>query len=599
MTKATAPATSGRTNSRMLRALPLLIASVFMTSLASPSNATTTPAPTADPTVSGKVTNLKGKLLAEATCLYFWAKDVSAPLGWADSNDCVFIDERGTFEDQLPVGDYKVEVEATNVVRGMFVGGADVTKATTISVPAKGLKGLALKVNTMATVSGKVVDLKGQEIINANCVNFWSQSPSSPTTWTKPLDCAEMDFDGSFTAYVLPGKYKIEVLADNVALHVFVGGDNTLANASVVNVPAEGLSKLLYKMPVQPEFGGKIVGSDGLGMVKPDALYIWGPDAKAASGWSLTGDVWDIDKRGNFHSYLIPGPYKLEFAYGTPSVRKFFGGSSVQTATVFTMPANGMTGAVIGLGLTQPPATPASVQTATADKAVSVAWSHTNIPGAMSYAIVTATPGGATCMTTALQCTVSGLKNGTTYNLSLAFVGDGGTAVSSLGTFTPNVPVFTATPDTRLVNIGATVTLAISNAGSNGRIAIAGKPGILAQVVSANPLGYATATIKIVAAGVTTVTLKSGKLATTATMFVPIAKWATSAKRGKATALSVAAAPAGAAVVFTFTDGSKLSGIATAKNAFAGSLTFTKAGTYTGTVTVNGISYGTSTIVVS
>ncbi|NDB18062.1 MAG: hypothetical protein EB027_02115 [Actinobacteria bacterium] len=291
-------------------------------------------------TVSGKVLNLAGKALVDPWCVYFWPESAEAPGGWARSSNCVETDERGVFSTVLPLGRYKVEVEATNVAYGMFVGGATVDVATTLTVGPKGLKGLKLKVATLAVVSGQFLDVAGKPLVNPNCVYFWFEDNTAETGWSVPDECFEIDPDGYFSAYVAPGKYKLEVQADNIALNTFFGGQNTLATATQLVVSATGLSKQVFKMPTQPPFFGKVTALDGSTLPVPDALYLWTEDATADSGWSVSGDIWDMDSKGTFYAYLVPQKYRIQIVYGTPKVRTFFGGATIEEATTFSMRAH-------------------------------------------------------------------------------------------------------------------------------------------------------------------------------------------------------------------------------------------------------------------
>jgi hypothetical protein len=68
-----------------------------------------------------------------------------------------------------------------------------------------------------------------------------------------------------------------------------------------------------------------------------------------------------------------------------------------------------------------PPSAPGSVTAAAADASAAVTWTAPTSPG--SYPVttyqVTSAPGGHTCLTSTLTCTVTGLTNGTTYTFSV------------------------------------------------------------------------------------------------------------------------------------------------------------------------------------
>jgi len=201
------------------------------------------------------------------------------------SFDCVDLSGTGAFSTLLPVGDYKVQVEASNVVEDMFVGGIDLAKAKTFSVPAKGLVGQLLKVDTMTKVSGRVTGINSQSLANPNCVYFWNQDKTAPGGWSRPDQCADLDFTGAFTAWVPAGSHKVEVQADNVAAETFAGRDGTLLNGTVVKVSTKPIVQLALTVPVQPPMSGNFVIPGLAGIPRPASLTVWVPDSATASGW--------------------------------------------------------------------------------------------------------------------------------------------------------------------------------------------------------------------------------------------------------------------------------------------------------------------------
>jgi hypothetical protein len=68
-----------------------------------------------------------------------------------------------------------------------------------------------------------------------------------------------------------------------------------------------------------------------------------------------------------------------------------------------------------------PPSAPGSVTATGGDASATVTWTAPTSPG--SYPVttyqVTSSPGGHTCLTSALTCTVTGLTNGATYTFSV------------------------------------------------------------------------------------------------------------------------------------------------------------------------------------
>ena len=549
--------------------------------------------------LSGKVMNQQGKNLVDPTCVYLWPQNTAAATGWGPSGDCIELDDKGAFSQTVRIGSYKIAVEATNVASAMFVGGPDVQTATTFAVPAKGLKGLKLKVDTLASVSGKVIDLRSKPLINPNAVIFWAADASTPDGWTALDPAADLDTDGYFTGYLPVGKYKLQIVADNVAANTFVGGDNTLAGGLVVTVAAAGLSKLAYRVPVQPEFSGTVTAIDGSALPFASAIDVWAPDDTDPSGWSLTGDEWSLSRSGEFVGYLVPGPYRLEINYGKPRIRTFFGGATIDKATTFVMPTTDLRQVDLRVGKAAAPHAVANIQGAGADKSIALMWDSGDAADEVAYYRVSTVPAAGSCVTAATMCVVSGLTNGTSYEVTIAAVNETGTTTVSAGSFVPSIPVFTAVPDSPVTTVGSSIHLRIRNAPANAKIALTGKPGVISQSVTANALGMATMTITVTSPGVVALALKAGKAAAKSTVYVPAVKWTTSAKKGKAAKLSVIGAPPNSQLRFNFSNGATVSGVSSAKAAYSGSVTFANTGSYTGAFTVNGVQFGSAVITVS
>jgi len=226
-------------------------------------------------------------------------------------------------------------------------------------------------------------------------------------------------------------------------------------------------------------------------------------------------------------------------------------------------------------------------------------WDSGDAVGAVAYYRVTTVPAAGSCVTAATMCVVSGLTNGTSYEVKIAAVNETGTTTVSAGSFVPSIPVFTAVPDSPVTTVGSSIHLRIRNAPANAKIALTGKPGVTSQTVTANALGMATMTITVTSPGVVALALKAGKGAAKSTVYVPAVKWTTSAKKGKAAKLSVIGAPPNSQLRFSFSNGAAVSGVSSAKAAYSGSVTFANTGSYTGAFTVNGVQFGSAVITVS
>jgi hypothetical protein len=97
-----------------------------------------------------------------------------------------------------------------------------------------------------------------------------------------------------------------------------------------------------------------------------------------------------------------------------------------------------------------PPSAPGSVTATAGDASASVTWTAPTAPG--SYPVstyqVTSSPGGQTCLTSALTCTVTGLTNGTTYTFTVKALSGAGWGESSTpsNAVTPTAPPPPPTP---------------------------------------------------------------------------------------------------------------------------------------------------------
>lgn len=80
-----------------------------------------------------------------------------------------------------------------------------------------------------------------------------------------------------------------------------------------------------------------------------------------------------------------------------------------------------------------PASAPADVTASAGDESASVAWAPPVASGSysISHYLVTARPGGQTCLTTSLTCTVSGLVNGTAYTFTVAALTGAGWSAAS------------------------------------------------------------------------------------------------------------------------------------------------------------------------
>jgi hypothetical protein len=110
-----------------------------------------------------------------------------------------------------------------------------------------------------------------------------------------------------------------------------------------------------------------------------------------------------------------------------------------QNSSTFTL-----TGTATPVPVYDPPSQPRNVTATAANASATVSWATPVEAGSFpisSYA-VTANPGGRTCITIRLTCTVTGLTNGTAYTFTVTATNDAGTGVPSArsNAVTPQAP---------------------------------------------------------------------------------------------------------------------------------------------------------------
>ena len=98
-----------------------------------------------------------------------------------------------------------------------------------------------------------------------------------------------------------------------------------------------------------------------------------------------------------------------------------------------------------------PPSAPGGVTAAAADASAAVTWTPPTSPGTYPVTTyqVTSSPGGHTCLTSALTCTVTGLTNGTAYTFTVKALSGAGWGASS----TPSNAVTPTAPPTPSITI--------------------------------------------------------------------------------------------------------------------------------------------------
>lgn len=103
------------------------------------------------------------------------------------------------------------------------------------------------------------------------------------------------------------------------------------------------------------------------------------------------------------------------------------------------------------------PGAPMGVDASSGDGSATITWLAPQSTGgvAISSYVATAQPGGATCTTTGLTCTISDLSNGTTYSISV-------TATNAAGLTSPSSTPVSVTPQPMVVLPGAVRAVTVS-----------------------------------------------------------------------------------------------------------------------------------------
>ena len=177
-------------------------------------------------------------------------------------------------------------------------------------------------------------------------------------------------------------------------------------------------SATCYPPPLVPAFSGAQSTPDGftVAVTNYSASWTWTPTVSAGSATVGTpsGSVLPITVTG-----LQPG-----------------GSATVSLTTARSGYLNG-TSSVTGQALPPPPPVPSSepldVAAVPGDASALVSWSAPASSGSfpVTYYLATSSPGGRTCLTSSLSCTVAGLTNGTAYTFRVQALTGAGWSPSS------------------------------------------------------------------------------------------------------------------------------------------------------------------------
>ena len=166
---------------------------------------------------------------------------------------------------------------------------------------------------------------------------------------------------------------------------------------------------------------------------------------------SDAGGIWKVD-------FQVDGVLKLSDTTSPYSQlwdsTSVVNGSHTLAAVIFDVAGNSITSSVsvnVQNGVATAPGAPTLTAATAGNASVALAWTApaSNGGSAITSYTVTASPGGATCTTSGLSCTVSGLTNGITYSFTVTATNAVGTgppsnALSAIPAAVPGAPTLTS-----------------------------------------------------------------------------------------------------------------------------------------------------------
>jgi len=197
----------------------------------------------------------------------------------------------------------------------------------------------------------------------------------------------------------------------------------TLSGIGAANSPVQVASGQSYNaFIVQPRmtFAGTAFPSAQVGQSTSTLVPVQNtrPWTITITGTSVTGA--GVSRTGTTCSGALPSgaTCTVSLAWAPPSAGTLNG--TLTVSYVGNSSSTPLTGDAID-PTPIPPSAPGSVTATAADASAAVAWTAPGSPG--SYPVttyqVTSSPGGQTCLTSALTCTVTGLTNGATYTFTV------------------------------------------------------------------------------------------------------------------------------------------------------------------------------------
>ena len=240
---------------------------------------------------------------------------------------------------------------------------------------------------------------------------------STTLTWTEPASPNGSAITG-YTATLSPGGASCSTNSSTLTCTISGLTNNTTYTASVRGINAVGTSVQAATVSVTPLGVPLPVTNLVAGVANNSLVMTWNQQPGDGSGITYVATA-------------SPGGATCT-AVNTNNctISGLTNGVSYNVSVVGTN-SLGAAAAVSATGTPDgPPETPGSIATAMASKTITLSWPAVTTTLGVTYK-VTASPGGATCTTTETTCTMTGLKNGTSYTFSVVAIAPSGKVSTS------------------------------------------------------------------------------------------------------------------------------------------------------------------------
>ena len=330
------------------------------------------------------------------------------------------------------------------------------------------------------SISGRVIDDSGAPVVGIDV----SAEPIEPGGAS---GTASTGTDGTYMiAGLSVGDHRVRFSPPSESVLIFEYYNDTTDYFAATPVPVTS-GEPTRGIDARLEHFGSITGRVTDGQGHPVAEVEVGVEPMSEGDTWATG-VTDADGRYAVDG-MIPGDYVVRFGAPADSglVDEYFNDAIDYLAATLVPVVSGQAVEEIDAVLTEdgpqsvsPPAAPAGVSAAPGDTSAKLSWTAPHDGGSpITGYVVTASPGGKTCATSTLTCTVTGLTNGTAYTFVVSAANAAGTGPASAASNSttprtvPSAPrsLTTAVAPTSGVGSGQ-VRLAWTAPSSNGGAAI-------------------------------------------------------------------------------------------------------------------------------